>query len=85
VALMSHGGNDTLENWSDLEPNDFSWRGFFLALASSLPTSKVYGNPTFVDDIRSLVMPALLEGFRNNTSLHEVNIADCERGKCRRN
>jgi hypothetical protein len=65
--------NDFLETIV-LENNVFGDQGF-LALASSLPNIKglrqidlslLSSNPVFV--------PALLEGFRNNTSLHEVNI-----------
>jgi Leucine-rich repeat (LRR) protein len=81
VALMSAlEENETLETIG-LDGNDFSVRGY-LALASSLPNIKGLRQLDFSLTISDpSVMPALLEGFRKNTSLHEVNIAGCEPGK----
>jgi hypothetical protein len=65
----------------DLEENTFSVQGY-LALASSLPNIKGLRQIDFLLTISDpSVMSALLEGFRNNTSLHEVNIARCENEK----
>jgi hypothetical protein len=48
-----------------------------LALASSLPNIKGLRRIDFfyITTSNPSVVPAMLEGFRNNTSLHEVNIA----------
>jgi Ran GTPase-activating protein (RanGAP) involved in mRNA processing and transport len=71
--------NETLEN-VELDENDFSVQGF-LALASSLPNIKGLRRINFsLSTTDPSVMPALLEGFRKNTSLHEVNIAGGEHG-----
>jgi Ran GTPase-activating protein (RanGAP) involved in mRNA processing and transport len=81
VALMSAlEENETLESVV-LWDNDFSDRGY-LALASSLPNIKGLRQIDFgLTTSDPSVMPALLEGFRNNTSLHHVNMAGCEPGK----
>jgi Ran GTPase-activating protein (RanGAP) involved in mRNA processing and transport len=73
--------NETLQV-VDLESNDFTNEGY-LALASSLPNIKGLRQIDFSWAPSSVpsVMPALLEGFRNNSSLHEVNIVGCEHGK----
>jgi Ran GTPase-activating protein (RanGAP) involved in mRNA processing and transport len=81
VALMlALEENDTLEVLG-LDENTFSARGY-LALASSLPKikglRKIYFPCTTSDPS---VMSAMLEGFRENTSLHEVNISGGEQGK----
>jgi hypothetical protein len=72
--------NESLEEIS-LEGNTFSTRGV-LVLAASLPNIKGLREITFtwMTDNPS-VMPALLEGFRKSTSLHEVNIEECEPGE----
>jgi Ran GTPase-activating protein (RanGAP) involved in mRNA processing and transport len=74
VALMSAlEESETLE-FLDLEDNAFSVQGY-VALASSLPNIKGLRQIDFswtASD--SSVMSAMLEGFRENTSLHEVNI-----------
>jgi Ran GTPase-activating protein (RanGAP) involved in mRNA processing and transport len=72
--------NESLENVS-LEENTFSARGL-LSFGASLPN---------IEGLRQLhlswtadypsAMPALLEGFRKNTSLHEVNIDGFEPGE----
>jgi hypothetical protein len=74
--------NNTLE-YLDLDGHTFSARGY-LALASSLPNIKglrYFDFPCTTSD--PSVMSAMLEGFRENTSLHEVNISGCgcEHGK----
>jgi Ran GTPase-activating protein (RanGAP) involved in mRNA processing and transport len=72
--------NDTLETIG-LDDNDISVRGC-LALASSLPNIKRLRQIDFsCTSSDPTVMPALLEGFRKNTSLHKVNIVGCEHGK----
>jgi Ran GTPase-activating protein (RanGAP) involved in mRNA processing and transport len=81
VALMSAlEDNETLEEL-ELEENTFSGRGY-RALASSLPNIKGLRKISF-SWTRSYpsVMPAMLEGFRKNTSLHDVILKDFENGK----
>jgi hypothetical protein len=82
VALMlALEGNETLET-IDLEGNTFSARGY-MALASSLPNIKGLRQIDFSRTTSDpLVMPALLEGFRKNTSLYEVNMMGCGRHGC---
>jgi Ran GTPase-activating protein (RanGAP) involved in mRNA processing and transport len=80
VALMlALEENETLEEL-DINGNTFSAWGY-LALASSLPSIKglrqIHFSCTTSDPS---VMPALLEGFGKNTSLHEANIERCEQG-----
>jgi hypothetical protein len=81
LALMSAlEENETLE-FLDLDNNAFSVQGY-LALASSLPNIKGLRHIDFSCMTSDpSVMPALLEGFRENTSLHEVNIAGGEYDK----
>jgi hypothetical protein len=81
VELMSAlEENETLET-IDLELNDFSVRGY-LALASGLQNIKGLRQMDFSWTVSDpSVMPALLEGFRKNTSLHKVNMVGCEPGK----
>jgi Ran GTPase-activating protein (RanGAP) involved in mRNA processing and transport len=81
AALMSVlTENETFEA-VNLEDNDFSVRGY-LALASSLPNIKGLRQLDFsLTNPDPSVMPALLEGFRKNTSLQKVNITGCEPGK----
>jgi Ran GTPase-activating protein (RanGAP) involved in mRNA processing and transport len=74
VALMSAlEENETLDEL-DLLKNTFSVQGY-IALASSLPTIKGLRHITFSwmtsDPVAN---SAMLEGFRENTSLHGVNI-----------
>jgi hypothetical protein len=72
--------NETLET-IDLELNDFTDQGY-LALASSLPNIKRLRQIDFSWTVSDpSVMPALLEGFRKNSSLHKVNMRGCEHGK----
>jgi Ran GTPase-activating protein (RanGAP) involved in mRNA processing and transport len=75
VALMSAlEENDTLYDL-DLTDNAFSVRGY-MALASSLPNIKGLRQISFRCNASDpSVMSAMLEGFRENTSLHEVNIS----------
>jgi Ran GTPase-activating protein (RanGAP) involved in mRNA processing and transport len=73
--------NESLEIVS-LEDNYFCTPGL-LALAASLPNIKGLREinlPWRAGDDLS-VMPELLEGFRKNTSLHEVSIEGCEPGE----
>ncbi len=81
VALMSAlEENETLDDL-DLYKNTFSVQGY-MSLASSLPNIKGLRQIDFsLFTTDPSVMPALLEGFRQNTSLHEVNIAGGEYGK----
>jgi Ran GTPase-activating protein (RanGAP) involved in mRNA processing and transport len=81
VALSSAlEENDTLE-YLDLDSNTFSARGY-LALASSLPKIKGLRRIDFPCTTSDLsVMSAMLEGFRENTSLHEVEISGGGQGK----
>jgi Ran GTPase-activating protein (RanGAP) involved in mRNA processing and transport len=81
VALVSAlEENETLETIV-LNDNDFSVRGY-LSLASSLPNIKGLRKMKFSwTTCDPSAMPALLEGFRKNISLHKVNIARCEPGK----
>jgi hypothetical protein len=54
----------------------------YLALASSLPNMKGLRQIDFsLSTTDPSVMSALLEGFRKNTSLHDVNIVEDEPGK----
>jgi Ran GTPase-activating protein (RanGAP) involved in mRNA processing and transport len=72
--------NESLEIFS-LGGNTFTTPGL-LALAASLPNIKGLRDINFTrmtDDPSA--MPALLEGFRKNTSLHEVNIGGFGPGK----
>jgi hypothetical protein len=80
-ALMSAlEENETLE-YLDLEENTFSVQGY-LALASSLPNIKGLRQMDFsCTTVGSLVMPAMLEGFRKNASLYGVSIQGYEDGK----
>jgi Ran GTPase-activating protein (RanGAP) involved in mRNA processing and transport len=72
--------NKTLET-IDLKDHAFSAQGY-LVLASSLPNIKGLRQIDFWWTTSDpSVMPALLEGFRKNTSLHDVNITGCEPGK----
>jgi hypothetical protein len=81
AALVSASEeNETLET-VDLQLNDYTDQGY-LALASSLPSMKGLRQIDFSWTTSELsVMPALLEGFRKNTSLHDANITGCEPGK----
>jgi Ran GTPase-activating protein (RanGAP) involved in mRNA processing and transport len=75
VALMSAlEETETLET-VNLKKNPFSFQGY-LALASSLPNITGLRQIDFaLTTSDPSVMSAMLEGFRKNTSLHEVNIA----------
>jgi Ran GTPase-activating protein (RanGAP) involved in mRNA processing and transport len=81
AALMSvMEENETLETVT-LENNAFSVQGY-LALASSLPNIKGLRQINFsLSTTDPSVMSALLEGFRKNTSLHEVSVVEDEPGK----
>jgi hypothetical protein len=81
VALVSAlEENETLET-VDLEMNNYTDEGF-LALASGLPNIKGLRQIDFSWKTSDpSVTQALLEGFRKNTSLHDVNILDCGHGK----
>jgi Ran GTPase-activating protein (RanGAP) involved in mRNA processing and transport len=71
--------NETLET-VNLAHNAFSLQGY-LALASSLPNIKGLRQINFsLPTTDPSVMPALLEGFRKNSSLHDVNIPGGEHG-----
>jgi Leucine-rich repeat (LRR) protein len=74
VALMSAlEENETLE-FLDLKNNAFSVQGY-LALAASLPNIKGLRRIDFSWTTSDpTVISAMLEGFRENTSLYEVNI-----------
>jgi Ran GTPase-activating protein (RanGAP) involved in mRNA processing and transport len=81
VALVSAlERNESLQLLS-LEGNRIGDRGF-LALAESLPIVKglqqIYFTPNATFES---TLPLLLEGFRKNTSLVEVNIDECEKGQ----
>jgi hypothetical protein len=72
--------NETLETINLIE-GSFSAQGY-LALASSLPNIKGLRQIDFsLSTTDPSVMSALLEGFRKNTSLHDVNIVEDEPGK----
>jgi Ran GTPase-activating protein (RanGAP) involved in mRNA processing and transport len=80
VLVSALEENKTLKT-VDLEDNAFSVQGC-LALASSLPNIKGLRRIDFSWTTSDpSLMPALLEGFRKNTSLHEVNIGGCEPGE----
>jgi Leucine-rich repeat (LRR) protein len=81
AALMSAlEENETLE-FLDLKGNTFSVQGY-LALASSLPNIKGLRQIDFSwTTADPSVMSAMLEGFRKNTSLYDVNIKGGEHGK----
>jgi Ran GTPase-activating protein (RanGAP) involved in mRNA processing and transport len=71
--------NETLET-VNLAHNAFSLQGY-LVLASSLPNIKGLRQINFsLPTTDPSVMPALLEGFRKNSSLHDVNIPGGEHG-----
>jgi Ran GTPase-activating protein 1 len=79
LALSSALEEDKTLEYLDLDGHTFSARGY-LALASSLPNIKglrYFDFPCTTSD--PSVMSAMLEGFRENTSLHEVNISECGR------
>jgi Ran GTPase-activating protein (RanGAP) involved in mRNA processing and transport len=86
VGLMSAlEENETLDVLN-LENNALQYSAFsvqgYMALASSLPNIKGLQQIDFSLTTSDLsVMPALLKGFRENTSLHEVNIAGGVHGK----
>jgi Ran GTPase-activating protein (RanGAP) involved in mRNA processing and transport len=74
VALMSTLEQNTNLQSLDLKDNDFGERGF-MALAESLPNIKGLHQIDFtVNASFQSTLPLLLEGFRKNTSLVEVNI-----------
>jgi hypothetical protein len=81
VALLSAlERNESLQCLS-LEKNEIGERGF-LALAESLPNIKGLHRIDFTANaIFESTLPLLLEGFRKNTSLVEVNIGGYEKGK----
>jgi hypothetical protein len=81
VALVSALEENEILETIDLEMNNYTNEGF-LALASSLPNMKGLRQIDFSWKTSDpSVTQALLEGFRKNTSLHDVNIFDCEHGK----
>jgi hypothetical protein len=75
VALVSALEQNTSLQILSLAGNDaFGERGF-MALAESLPSIKVLQKINFdVNESFQSTIPLLLEGFRKNTSLVEVNI-----------
>jgi Ran GTPase-activating protein (RanGAP) involved in mRNA processing and transport len=74
VTLMSALEETETLLYLDLEDNDFGVPGY-LALASSLPNIKGLQQIDFhLTTSDPSVVSGLLEGFRENTSLHEVNI-----------
>jgi Ran GTPase-activating protein (RanGAP) involved in mRNA processing and transport len=83
VALVSALEQNTSLQILDLTCNDFGERGF-TALAESLPNIKGLKQIHFsASETFQSTLPLLLEGFRKNTSLVEVNIDfdECERGE----
>jgi hypothetical protein len=81
VALVSSLERDETLDYLSLKGNHFSKSGF-LALAASLPRIKVLKRIAFTWNTSfKSVLPALMEGFRENTSLLEVNIDGAEPGK----
>jgi hypothetical protein len=75
VALVSALEQNTSLQILDLQRNLFGERGF-MALAESLPNIKGLQqiNTTAYGDFPMTTLPLLLEGFRKNTSMVEVNI-----------
>jgi hypothetical protein len=64
-----------------LEDNEIGDRGF-LALAESLPNIKGLQRIDFTaNETFASTLPLLMEGFRKNTSLVEVNIGRYEKGE----
>jgi Ran GTPase-activating protein (RanGAP) involved in mRNA processing and transport len=81
AALVSALQENEILETVELGLNVFSAQAY-LALASSLQNIKGLRQIQFSWTTSDpSVMPALLEGFRKNTSLHEVNIVGCEYGK----
>jgi Ran GTPase-activating protein (RanGAP) involved in mRNA processing and transport len=81
AALMSALEETETLLFLDLEENTFSIQGY-LALASSLPNIKGLRRIDFSwTTADPSVMSAMLEEFRKNTSLYDVNIAGGEHGK----
>jgi Ran GTPase-activating protein (RanGAP) involved in mRNA processing and transport len=79
ALMLALEENETLEKL-DLEENTFSARGY-LALASSLPSIKGLRQIDFSCSTSDpSVVSAMLEGFRENTSLHKANIVGGEQG-----
>jgi hypothetical protein len=75
VALVSALEQNTSLQTLNLGGNDFGERGF-MALAESLPNIKVLQQISITANagFESTTLPFLLDGFRKNTSLVEVNI-----------
>jgi Ran GTPase-activating protein (RanGAP) involved in mRNA processing and transport len=74
VALISALEHNTSLQVLDLQSNSFGERGV-LALAESLPNIKGLQQINFMGNKGfQAILPLLLEGFRKNTSLVEVNI-----------
>jgi Ran GTPase-activating protein (RanGAP) involved in mRNA processing and transport len=75
VALVSALEQNTSLQILNLRDNDFGERGF-AALGESLPNIKGLQQIYFTAfaGFQSTILPLLLEGFRKNTSLVEVNI-----------
>jgi hypothetical protein len=79
ALISSLEENETLEVL-DVLGVPFSVRGY-LALASSLLNIKLLRQIDFSwTTFDPPTTPAFMEGFRKNTSLHDVNILGCEHG-----
>jgi Ran GTPase-activating protein (RanGAP) involved in mRNA processing and transport len=84
VTMVSALEHNTSLQFLNLAGNYFGERGF-MALAESLPNIKGLQQIHFsANEYFQSTLPLLLEGFRKNTSLVEVNIDGCERGEWRR-
>jgi Ran GTPase-activating protein (RanGAP) involved in mRNA processing and transport len=80
VALVSSLERNESLRLLSLEENDIG-EGGFLALAESLPNIKGLQRIDFTANASfQSILPMLLEGFRKNMSLFEVNIAGCKPG-----
>jgi Ran GTPase-activating protein (RanGAP) involved in mRNA processing and transport len=81
VALVSAMERNESLQLLNLKGNHYGERGF-LALAESLPNIKGLQRIDFTANATfESALPLLLEGFRKNTSLVEVNIDECEKGQ----
>jgi Ran GTPase-activating protein (RanGAP) involved in mRNA processing and transport len=81
VALVSALEQNTSLQILNLKRTDFGTRAF-MALAESLPNMKGLQQITFEPNASfQSALPLLLDGFRKNTSLVEVNIGWCDSGE----
>jgi hypothetical protein len=81
VALVSALERNESLQLLNLEDNEIGDRGF-LALAESLPNIKGLQRIDFTaNETFASTLPLLMEGFRKNTSLVEVNIGGYEKGE----